>query len=251
MLSNRPNYLVEPVSYENLAGTMQEIEPLQIGKIGGVKLPTSLAELLEEKDWKRFQQLCDQYGTQLYLGGGMMDEAIRNGDPFSLVKKLHAAGINTIEISSPWEIDSRKFLEIAKGIREDFDTMLVEIGEKNNYPYSVQWWIRQLLNAEDTGADAIVLEGAGTGEVGIYHEDQSPQDGLVECICERSNDATKLIIESPRLIQQEHWIKTFGPNVKLGNLLATPPLLRFVEMTRTREALKQERAQSKKRLGLN
>lgn len=228
----KTDYLVALEGADKLSQTLRTLEQTQRDRIGGVKIPTTLSKNLKTHDWRRLQQLCAQNGTFAYLGGGMMETAIEQGTPYRLTQALHSAGIDAVEISKPKGIDQRKFLEIAQEIRKDFNTMLIEIGEKTHTPYPLHWWMRHAFNAEEVGADAIVLEGAGSGTVGIYDPYETPHPGLVESLHDIFDETTQVIVEAPLMHQQEHWIHTLGPNVSMGNLLAHPTLIKNIDIVR-------------------
>ncbi|MFA7685948.1 MAG: phosphosulfolactate synthase [Candidatus Gracilibacteria bacterium] len=231
------NYIITGYKPDVTQDFLDRLGPHHREGIGGIKLTTHCAENAQS-EWAKHQGICSVRNVPFYVGGGLMDQAIKDGTPYDLVKKLHAAEIDTIEISNPEDVDPQEFLKIAKRIRQDFNRVLVEIGKKDYQEYPLHWWMRRLLNAEETGADAIVLEGAGSGRVGIYHIDGSPRHRLVESIAEITE--TPIIIEAPYKSQQDLWIEKFGPNIPLGNILLNTQAVQDVSVSREREAIRRK-----------
>lgn len=218
--TNQPtDYLITHYNWPNLPDPNDFFEDIggDAAHIGGVKLASCSVSGIDQ-DWRHYKKACDRRGIPFYVGGGLMDQAIRAQDIFPLVRHLHAQDIDTIEISNPQGFPPKEFLEIARKLREDFNRVLVEVGEKHCNPYAFDWWIRHIMNAQEIGADAIVLEGSTTGKVGIYEDTGQPKTNLVRSIMDLFGDETPIIIEAHKTPHQEYWVRQFGRDVRLGNI---------------------------------
>lgn len=69
----------------------------------------------------------------------------------------------------------------------------------------------------DAGADRVILEARESGSVGIYDRNGKPAAELLHRIVERFGH-DQLVFEAPRKEQQLWMIRTFGPEVNLGNV---------------------------------
>ena len=75
-----------------------------------------------------------------------------------------------------------------------------------------------MITAElEAGAWKVITESRETGTAGLYRPDGEIRTGLVEEIV-HTIDPDRLLFEAPQKAQQVWFIKTFGPNVNLGNI---------------------------------
>lgn len=232
-MDNRPTdyYIVSHLDTPDDVGHFLESPSIDLQKVGGVKLTTEAANAAKEQ-WADYNQVCAQFGVPFYVGGGMMDHAFRENRVASLVRDLQHSDIHTLEISNPNELDPKEFVRIAKQLRKDFRRVFVEIGEKSNIEYPFSWWMRHAMNAEEVGADAIVLEGAVSGTVGIYDRHKNPNTGLVSHIKTFFDETTPVIIEAAGSTHQRHWIRQFGPSVTMANIIMHPYMVHELRANR-------------------
>lgn len=179
-----------------------------------------------------FVEICERHGVVPYIGGGATERAQQQRRLPSFVAEVQRAGIRTIEISNT--NGSNGAAQCAKDIaalRRDFERVLVEIGSKDDSQYrSLDLWQRDLDIALQNNADAVILEGAGSGRTGIYDNDGKPNSFLVTALAQRAGSMQdKLLVEAPLLQQREYWMQElFGWNVRLGNI---PPNKQHLEAT--------------------
>ncbi len=182
------------------------------------------------------------HGVDTYIGGGVMEDAIRGNRVGATVKEMQRLGIRTVELSdSDGDLRGHDLRDAIRRLRAEFDTLLLEIGSKSSEAVVTQQWIDDMKRALDAGADAVVLEGGGGGNVGIYDENGSARSLLVaRLIQEAGPDAHKLLIEAARPAQQMLWTHGLGWDTPMGNVIMDPGLLESLSRLRL-AALKRDR----------
>ena len=169
-----------------------------------------------------FVSVCKKHDVVPYIGGGATEEAIRDGDLTSYVKDLHRLGIDTIEVSNGGgDIPACQSRHWIANLRKDFRRVLVEIGSKSSALYRTRdEWHRDLDAALDADADAVILEGTGAGNSGIYERTGGENALLVTGLMNRAGDRKdRFLVEAPIEGQRHYWMsEMFGWNVRLGNM---------------------------------
>ena len=173
-------------------------------------------------------QICRQHNIEPYLGGGIIERAIRDSDISSYMKQLDSYQISTIEVSNTKGFSQQELLSTLQSIRKDCDYLLYEVGKKESFDPDyerVDQWINELdFGIQELNADEIILEGALENDVGIYERDGRAKTFLVSLLWERVDEMgldpyKKIIIESSKITNQLHWISNcFGLNTQLGNI---------------------------------
>ncbi len=182
------------------------------------------------------------HGVDAYIGGGVMEDAIRGDRVGATVKEMQRLGIHTVELSdSEGDLRRRDLRDVIRRLRAEFDTLLLEIGPKSSGAVVTQQWIDDMKRALDAGADAVVLEGGGGGNCGVYDENGSARSLLVaRLIQEAGPDAHKLLIEAARPTQQTLWTHGLGWDTPMGNVILDPSLLESLSRLRL-AALRRDR----------
>ena len=192
----------------------------------GIKYLKILSQLAPYRsDFKELIQVCQNgdYGIIPYIGGSIIEDAIKDGNLPRVTKYLVGLGIDTVEISdSRGEFAPNVLKQVIRDLKIDFDRVLVEIGNKKDCACCTDYrdWEAALRLALDEEADEIILEGCGSGDAGIYFS-RSGEPGifLVEYLREKISDGLKrVIIEAPLQDQQDFWINGgYGWDVQVGN----------------------------------
>ncbi len=114
-----------------------------------------------------------------------------------------------------------KHTEILKLVDDFFPTKLVEVGTKNDcfdMTNSPSYMVHDVQQAQEYGADHIVLEWSAFGTCGIYHGNGKPNILAVHQIMEHFTDRTQCIIEWPSQKSQDIWRSIFWPDTHIGNI---------------------------------
>jgi phosphosulfolactate synthase len=151
--------------------------------------------------------------------GGTLFEAVFARDKLDDYRRwLVEQRFSHVEISDgAVEIPRERKLELIAEFSGDF-TVLSEVGSKDadvNYaPYLWVEWIKEEL---DAGAVKVITEARETGTAGIFRPTGEMRTGLIDEIAHEI-DVSDLIFEAPTKAAQAWFVKTFGPEVNLGNI---------------------------------
>ena len=151
--------------------------------------------------------------------GGTLFEAVYARDKIDDFKGwLTEYRFSHVEISDGTiEIPRDEKLDLIRDFARDF-TVLSEVGSKDSdvvyAPYQWVEWMREELEA---GAWKVITEGREGGTAGIYRPTGEMRTGLVDEIV-HSIDVQDLIFEAPTKSSQAWFVRSFGPNVNLGNI---------------------------------
>jgi phosphosulfolactate synthase len=97
--------------------------------------------------------------------------------------------------------------------------VFVEVGAKDaGHEPDPRSWVREAEAALAAGAAAVVCEGRVSGDAGLYDGAGAVRAELVEALA-RALGSERLIFEAPRRAQQAWFVRRFGPDVNLGNVL--------------------------------
>ena len=162
--------------------------------------------------------LYRSFETPVVCGGTLFEAVYARGKLDEFKRWLHEYRFSHVEISDgTLEIDRERKLELISEFAADF-TVLSEVGSKDsdvNYaPYLWVQWIKEEL---DAGAWKVITEGREGGTAGIYRPSGEMRTGLLDEIAHEVN-VDDLIFEAPTKSSQAWFVKTFGPEVNLGNI---------------------------------
>jgi phosphosulfolactate synthase len=123
-----------------------------------------------------------------------------------------------VEISDgTLDIPRERKLELIADFARDF-TVLSEVGSKDSdvvyAPYQWVAWIKEELEA---GAWKVITEGREGGTAGIFRSDGDMRTGLIDEIAHEIA-VEDILFEAPTKSSQAWFVKSFGPNVNLGNI---------------------------------
>jgi phosphosulfolactate synthase len=158
-------------------------------------------------------------GVPVMLGGTLTELAWLNGRLEELTSWLEQLGIEHVEVSSGTvDIPAEEKLELVRRLAERF-TVFAEVGEKDpNALVAPYRWVQLIRDALAAGATKVICEGRATGDAGMYRPNGEPREGLIDEVVHEL-PAARLIFEAPLKHQQVWFIKHFGPDVNLGNVL--------------------------------
>ena len=158
-------------------------------------------------------------GVDVMLGGTLTELAWLRGQMDGLRAWLTELGIDRVEVSSGTvAIPPGEKLELIQRLAADF-TVYAEVGEKDPAAILAPYrWVELIRDALSAGAVQVICEGRATGDAGMYRPDGEARTGLIDEIAHEL-DHSKLIFEAPQKHQQVWFIRHFGPEVNLGNVL--------------------------------
>lgn len=168
---------------------------------------------------KRKLDIYKEAGIPVYLGGTLFEAFHVRGQLDTYRHLLTDLGLSHVEISDgSLEMDHEEKLRCIRLFAQDF-TVLSEVGskdvEKIMPPYK---WV-QLIRAElAAGSWKVICEARESGTVGLFRSNGEVRSGLVDEIVDLIG-GDHIIFEAPQKPQQVWFIRQFGPNVNLGNII--------------------------------
>lgn len=158
-------------------------------------------------------------GLPVFFGGTLF-EAFYLRDQLDTYKHiLHDLGIDHVEVSDgSVEMPAEAKCRIIADFARDFK-VFSEVGSKDvdtiMPPYQ---WVEIIRGELDAGSAKVICEARESGTVGLFRPNGEVRSGLVDEIVDMVGKE-KVIFEAPRKPQQVWFLKKFGPNVNLGNIL--------------------------------
>ena len=186
------------------------------------------------------------YDVRACVGGTLLEVAWAQGKAEACLAWAGERGFPCVEVSNgavgmPLAEKRRLIARAAEGF-----TVVAEVGAKDpSVRVSPSGWAAEMLGDLEAGASWVVAEGRESGTVGLYRADGSVREDVVEAVAGAVGPSL-LIFEAPAKHQQAWFIRRFGSEVGLGNVLPADVLgletLRLglradtVELARTRGA---------------
>lgn len=163
--------------------------------------------------------LLARYDVRACVGGTLLEVAWAQGRAEACLAWAGAQGFPCVEVSNGAvgmpPAEKRRLIGRAA---EDF-TVLAEVGAKDpSVPVSAPGWAAEMLADLEAGAWLAVAEGRESGTVGLYRPDGSVREDVVEAVA-GAVGPHRLIFEAPAKHQQAWFIRRFGSDVGLGNVL--------------------------------
>ncbi len=160
-----------------------------------------------------------EHGIPAMFGGTLTELAIAQDRLDQLVAWLHELGLEHIEVSDGTiTIEHERKVELIEGLATEF-TVLSEVGSKDNTRIMAPFrWVEQIQTELDAGAWKVIAEARESGSVGIFRHDGEVRMGLIDEIV-HAIPHEKVLFEAPRKDQQVWFIRRFGPDVNLGNII--------------------------------
>ena len=153
------------------------------------------------------------------FGGTLTELAMAQNRLDALVRWLHELGLEHIEVSDGTiTIEHERKLELIERLAKEF-TVLSEVGSKDNTRIMAPFrWVEQIQTELEAGAWKVIAEARESGSVGIFRHDGEVRMGLIDEIV-HAIEPEKILFEAPRKDQQVWFIRRFGPDVNLGNIV--------------------------------
>ena len=155
----------------------------------------------------------------VYFGGTLFEAYVLRDQLDAYIKLMKNYNIEQVEVSNGtiWLSDDRK-QDIINKLSQEF-TVYSEVGSKNPNdiipPYK---WVRIIEQELNAGAEKVICEARESGTVGVFRPNGEVRSGLIEEITDQISQ-DKLIFEAPQKEQQVWFIRKFGSNVNLGNII--------------------------------
>ncbi len=156
--------------------------------------------------------------TPVLCGGTLFEAVLVRGKLDGYRAWLADKGMSHVEVSDgAIDLPRERKLELIAELAKDF-VVMSEVGSKDAdvvyAPYEWVEWIREDL---DAGAWKVVTEGRETGTGGIYRPTGEMRTGLIDEIAHEI-DVARIVFEAPAKSAQAYFVRSFGPDVNLGNI---------------------------------
>jgi phosphosulfolactate synthase len=160
-----------------------------------------------------------EHGIPVIFGGTLTELAIAQDRLDRLVAWLHELELEHIEVSDGTiTLEHERKLELIEHLAKEF-TVFSEVGSKDNTRIMAPFrWVEQIQSELDAGAWKVIAEARESGSVGIFRHDGEVRMGLIDEIA-HAVPPEKILFEAPRKDQQVWFIRRFGPDVNLGNII--------------------------------
>jgi phosphosulfolactate synthase len=160
-----------------------------------------------------------QHGIPVVLGGTLTELALAQDRMGQLIDWLHELGLTHIEISDGTiTMHHEDKLGLIERCAQEF-VVLSEVGSKDDTRIMAPYRWVELIQAElAAGAWKVIAEARESGNVGIFRHDGEVRMGLIDEIA-HAVDHAKILFEAPRKDQQVWFVRRFGPDVNLGNIV--------------------------------
>lgn len=173
-------------------------------------------------DLQDIVSICRDYGVDPYLGGGVFETSRDHRKHAKTMKAISKIGISTVEVSNGDDtMSEEQYSRLIRSARQEFQTLLVEVGSKESNCESYDRWRSDIQAANEGKADEIIIEGTGSGVGGIYDEEGSSKTLLVACLLsDLKNPPVQPVIEAPDYRQQKYWLGFGGMawDTRMGNI---------------------------------
>jgi phosphosulfolactate synthase len=157
-------------------------------------------------------------GVIPYFGGTLFEAFVVRKMFREYIDLLDKYDITLVEVSDgSYDIDHKKKLEYINKLAES-RTVISEVGsKKKDVIYSPEEWVSMMKSELTAGSVKVIAEARESGTTGIYNEDGSINNRIIDAISEHVK-LDNVIWEAPLKSQQAWFIKHFGANVNLGNI---------------------------------
>jgi phosphosulfolactate synthase len=160
-----------------------------------------------------------EHGIPVVLGGTLTELAISQGKLEQLIEWLRSLGLEYIEISDGTiTLAHDEKLGLIERFAQEF-TVLSEVGSKDDTRIMAPYrWVELIQSELKAGAWKVIAEARESGNVGIFRHDGEVRMGLIDEIA-HAVAPEHVLFEAPRKDQQVWFVRRFGANVNLGNVI--------------------------------
>jgi phosphosulfolactate synthase len=157
-------------------------------------------------------------GATPYFGGTLFEAFVVRGMFNEYIDFLEKNEIQLVEVSDgSFDIEHSRKLDYISRLAEKV-TVISEVGSKKaNVIFSPDEWVAMMKAELSAGSVKVIAEARESGTTGIYNEDGSVNNSIINAITEHVK-MENVIWEAPLKPQQAWFIKHFGANVNLGNI---------------------------------
>jgi phosphosulfolactate synthase len=165
--------------------------------------------------------LYKKAGTKPYFGGTLFEAFVIRDMFKDYIDFLDKNEIEVVEVSDgSYDIEHSRKLEYINKLAQKV-TVISEVGsKKKEVVYSPEEWVAMMKAELTAGSVKVIAEARESGTTGIYNEDGSINNEIINGIAEHVK-LENVIWEAPLKSQQAWFIKHFGANVNLGNIAPT------------------------------
>jgi phosphosulfolactate synthase len=162
--------------------------------------------------------LYKKAGVIPYFGGTLFEAFIIRNMFKEFVNFLDKNEVDMVEVSDgSYDIDHKRKLEYINKLAQR-GTVISEVGsKKKDKIYTPDEWVALMRAELLAGSVKVIAEARESGTTGIYNEDGSINNEIINAISEHVK-LENVIWEAPLKSQQAWFIKHFGANVNLGNI---------------------------------
>ena len=160
-----------------------------------------------------------EHEIPVVLGGTLTELAIAQDRLDDLIAWVHELGLGHFEISDGTiAMEHDRKLALIERLAGEF-VVLSEVGSKDDTgaiaPYR---WVELIQSELQAGAWKVIAEARESGNVGIFRHDGEVRMGLIDEIA-HAVAPDQILFEAPRKDQQVWFVRRFGANVNLGNVV--------------------------------
>jgi phosphosulfolactate synthase len=159
------------------------------------------------------------HGIPVVVGGTLTEAAIRQRRIEPFIAWLHAHELRHIEISDGTIAIAPSYKrELITRLSKEF-VVFSEVGSKDAEEIMAPYrWVEQIEAELEAGAWKVIAEARESGTAGIYRPDGELRMGLIDEIA-HAIPPDKMIFEAPQKSQQVWFLRRFGPDCNLGNIV--------------------------------
>ncbi|QYR24125.1 phosphosulfolactate synthase [Paenibacillus sp. sptzw28] len=185
-------------------------------KLGFGTAPLYPLELLVSKI-----ELAKRRNIIMMPGGTLLETAVKQNVVPAFFDTVCRLGFNGIEVSDGTiELPRNRRTELIKeGVRRGL-CVVTEYGKKLTGSLIDASALAVTAETDlNAGAELIIVEARESGVgVGLFDENGECRNNVLETVCQTLGSTTPIMWEAPLKQQQVHLLKTFGPQVHLGNI---------------------------------
>src|ERR1022692_3813687 len=176
---------------------------------------TALATGNLERKLERYRE----HGIPVMMGGTLTELAVAQNRLDRMTAWLKELGVGHIEVSDgTMAMEQERKLELISSLAEDF-VVLSEVGSKDDTHIMAPYrWVELIQQELAAGAWKVIAEARESGTVGIFRHDGEVRMGLIDEIA-HAVPPEQVLFEAPRKDQQVWFVRRFGPDVNLGNII--------------------------------
>jgi phosphosulfolactate synthase len=162
--------------------------------------------------------LYRSFETPIVCGGTLFEAVVVRDKLDEYRHWLEHNRISHVEVSDGTiDLPHERKLELIADLAKDF-VVISEVGSKDaDVVYAPYQWVEWMKDELDAGAWKVITEGREGGTAGIFRPTGEMRTGLIDEIVHEI-DVGHIIFEAPSTHSQAWFVRTFGPDVNLGNI---------------------------------